>query len=587
MVDFFPNLRRMTKIYRGAWPSVIISQLFALGAATFILLIPTQVSKIINVGIYQNNLGAVVDSSLLMLLFAGLAGFCLFVTLTYAVLFAEGTGNYLRTRTYEKVQSLSFKNLDGIPIGELLARLTNDISQINQAVQLTVRFLLYSAFMIVVALILVFFSSPSLLWILIIVIPATAIALGGVALVLQKLYKVRQQRIGVLNSTLQEDFAGIRVVKSFVRQDYEKGRFDKVNTALKEASTAPMRATAFIIPSVFLILGVANALAIWFGGADVLSGSVQVGELVAFSQYIMIILGQMIVLSVVFPQITAAEASAARLAQILDTPADIKDKEDVKPIDPSKIKGRVAFENVTFSYSGNGESNLEGINLIIEPGETVAFLGSTGAGKTTLINLVSRFYDVTSGRVTIDGIDVRDFPQEQLREIVVTALQKAVLFSGTVEGNIKYGRPQAPLDEAVEAAKISDAHGFISAIPEGYDSKVARLGANFSGGQRQRLSIARAVVTEPKVLILDDSTSAVDVATESRIQEAMDSKLDGTTKLVIAQRISTVLTADRIVLIDNGKIVAVGSHKELMVSSPLYREIFESQLGGLRKEDVT
>lgn len=587
MVEFFPNLRRMTRIYRGAWASLVISQLFALAAATFILLIPAQVSNIINVGIYQNNLGAVVDSSLIMLLFAGLAGFCLFMTLVYAVLFAEGTGNFLRTRTYEKVQSLSFKNLDGIPIGEMLARLTNDISQINQAVQLTVRFLLYSVFMIIVALILVFLSSPSLLWILAVVIPATALALGGVAMVLQKLYKVRQQRIGDLNRTLQEDFAGIRVVKSFVRQDYEKERFDKVNTALREASTAPMRSTALIIPAVFLILGVANGLAIWFGGADVLSGTVQVGELVAFSQYIMIILGQMIVLSVVFPQITAAEASAARLAQILDTPADVKDKDDARPIDASKIKGRVAFENVTFNYSGDGEANLEGIDLVVEPGETVAFLGSTGAGKTTLVNLVPRFYDVTSGRVTIDGIDVRDFPQEQLREIVVTALQKAVLFSGTVESNIKYGRPQAPLDDAVEAATISDAHGFISAIPEGYDAKVARLGANFSGGQRQRLSIARAVVTQPKVLILDDSTSAVDVATESRIQSAMDSKLEGTTKLVIAQRISTVLTANRIVLLDEGKIVAMGNHKELMATSPLYREIFDSQLGGLRREDVT
>jgi ATP-binding cassette subfamily B protein len=347
-----------------------------------------------------------------------------------------------------------------------------------------------------------------------------------------------------------------------------------------------MRKTAFIIPSVFLILGVANALAIWFGGADVLQGGVQVGELVAFSQYILIILGQMIVLSVVFPQITAAEASAARLAQILDTPPDVQDRNET-PIDLSKIKGRVAFENATFSYSGEGKPNLQGIDLVIEPGETVAFLGSTGGGKTTLINLIPRFYDVTSGRVTIDGIDVRDFPQAQLREIVVTALQKAVLFSGTVEGNIKYGRPQASLDEAVEAAKVSDAHGFISAIPEGYDAKVARLGANFSGGQRQRLSIARGVAARPKVLILDDSTSAVDVATESRIQAAMDSKLAGTTKLVIAQRISTVLTADRIALIDDGRIVAVGNHKELMVTSQLYREIFDSQLGGLRKEDLT
>lgn len=574
-------------IYRGAWVSFAVSQAFALGAATLILLIPEQISRIINVGISQGELGVVVDSSLVMLLFASVAGFCLIMTLVYAVLFAEGTGNFLRIKAYEKVQTFSFKNLDGMPIGELLARLTNDISQINQAVQLTVRFLLYSVFMIVVAVILVAINSPSLLWVILLVIPATALALGVVAYVVQRLYSIRQQRVGALNNTLQEDFSGIRAVKAFVRQDYEKERFDKVNSRLRDAARAPMKITAFIVPSVFLILGLANGLAIWFGGGEVLAGTVAVGELVAFSQYLLIILGQMIVLSVVLPQVTAAEASASRIAQIFDTVPDVQDRPGAKRVKESDIRGRVAFEDVDFAYSASGMANLEGINLVVEPGETVAFLGATGEGKTTLVGLVPRFYDVTSGRVTIDGIDVRDIPQDQLREIVGVALQKSVLFSGTVEGNIRYGRPQATLDEAEVAARVSDAHGFITAIPEGYDAKVARLGTNFSGGQRQRLSIARAIAVRPKVLILDDSTSAVDVATESRIQDAMSKELPGTTKLVIAQRISTVLTADRIALVDRGKIVAIGSHKQLMDTSPLYREIFESQLGGLRKEDIS
>ena len=586
---FFPALLRMMGIYRKAWKSLVISQVFVLLAGIFLMLIPAQVSEIINNGIVEGDLNAVLDSALLMILFAFISGIFTMLNLVLAVLFAEGSANFLRTRVYRRVQQFSFKNLDQYPTGELMVRMTNDIYQINQAVQLSMRFLLAAGFQIIVAVILVWLNSPSLVWIFLFVIPAGGLILGGLAYLLQKQYKARQEKTDDLNNILQEDLAGIRVVKSFVREKYESKRFDGVNEAVKAASIRPLRSVALIIPSIFVILGVATAMVIWFGGVEIIDGgTTNVGELIAFSQYFFIILAQLWILSIVLPQITSAEASAARLGELIDIQPDIKDPLSPIPMDPSNIEGRVVFENVSFSYEGiNGRESISNINLVAEPGQTVAFLGATGAGKSTLVNLIPRFYDITEGRITIDGIDVRDMSQERLREIVGIALQETVLFSGTVGGNISFGRPEAIYDKVQEAARAADADGFISAIPEGYDARVARRGTNFSGGQKQRMSIARAIAVKPRILILDDSTSAVDVATETRIQAALDELLKDTTKLVVAQRISTVLNADKIVLLDGGKMVAFGSHAELMTSSPLYREIFESQLGGLRRDDLT
>ncbi|HUV24025.1 MAG TPA: ABC transporter ATP-binding protein [Methanomassiliicoccales archaeon] len=586
---FFPALLRMMGIYRKAWKSLVISQVFVLLAGIFLMLIPAQVSEIINNGIVEGDLNAVLDSALLMILFAFISGIFTMLNLVLAVLFAEGSANFLRTRVYRRVQQFSFKNLDQYPTGELMVRMTNDIYQINQAVQLSMRFLLAAGFQIIVAVILVWLNSPSLVWIFLFVIPAGGLILGGLAYLLQKQYKARQEKTDDLNNILQEDLAGIRVVKSFVREKYESKRFDGVNEAVKAASIRPLRSVALIIPSIFVILGVATAMVIWFGGVEIIDGgTTNVGELIAFSQYFFIILAQLWILSIVLPQITSAEASAARLGELIDIQPDIKDPLSPIPMDPSNIEGRVVFENVSFSYEGiNGRESISNINLVAEPGQTVAFLGATGAGKSTLVNLIPRFYDITEGRITIDGIDVRDMSQERLREIVGIALQETVLFSGTVGGNISFGRPEAIYDKVQEAARAADADGFISAIPEGYDARVARRGTNFSGGQKQRMSIARAIAVKPRILIFDDSTSAVDVATETRIQAALDELLKDTTKLVVAQRISTVLNADKIVLLDGGKMVAFGSHAELMTSSPLYREIFESQLGGLRRDDLT
>jgi len=584
-MSVLPNMRRMMVVFRIFNKEIVISQICILIMAIFMLAIPSEVSQLINEGIATSNFETVVYDALRIILYAFIAGIFTMLNLFFATRIAEGVGNTLRTGVYDKIQRFSFHNLDRFPVGELMVRLTNDITQINIAIQFSIRFLLLAPFMIVVALILVAINSPGLVWIFCIAIPASIIIFGGTALVLQKEYRQRQTKLDRLNTVLHEAFAGIRVVKAFVRQDFEAKRYDAANTELKTASVKPLYAVAFIVPGMFFILGITYSAAIWFGGYEIMSGAMDIGELVAFSQYFMIVLGQIWLLSLVIPQIFAAEASAGRLAELYDTQPAIRDNPDATAIDPASVKGRVVFDDVSFSYKGAGGTlAVSGISLVAEPGETVAFLGATGSGKSTLVSLVPRFYDVTSGRVTLDGIDVRTITQKSLHAAIVPALQTSILFSGTVRENIAFGKPDASMDEVVAAARASDADGFISGIPEKYDARVARQGANFSGGQRQRISIARAITPMPRVIILDDSTSAVDVATEARIQEAMGSLLTGTTTLVVAQRISTVLNADKIVLLERGTIAAMGSHKELMGTSPLYKEIFESQLGGVKKE---
>ena len=587
MPVILPNLSRMLIIYRGAWGWIALSQLFVLFGAIFMLMIPAQISTLIDKGVLAGNIGVVVDSALAMLLFAILAGVFSLANLYIAARVGEGTAHYLRKEVYKKIQSFSFGNLDRNPVGELLVRLTSDIYQINMAASYSIRFILYAPFMILVALVIVYTSSPSLVWIFVVVILVTATMFGIISWLLQGQYKVRQQNLDTVNNVLQEDFSGIRVIKAFVRQDYENNRFKSVNEKFRAASLSPLHTSAFILPAIFLILGCSNALVIWYGGMQVIAGTMGVGQIIAFTQYFFFILGQLWVLSFVLPQIISAEASAGRLAKLIDTQPMVTDSPRVITPDPSGFMGRVVFEDVSFSYEGKGgKEAIKNISFSAEPGQTVAFLGPTGSGKSTLVNLIPRFYDVTSGRITIDGTDIRDIPQDDLRGMVTIALQESVLFSGTIRENIAFAKSDMPYDQVVAAAKAAEADAFVSVVPAGYDSHVARRGTNFSGGQKQRLSIARAIAPKPGILILDDSTSAVDVATESRIQAALASVIPGTTRFIVAQRISTVLMADLIILLDKGEIIENGNHKDLLARSPMYKEIFESQLGGIRREDI-
>ncbi len=582
---FFPNLRLLTVIYRGHWNKIVISQIFALLMAAFMIFIPMQVSTIIN---HANDMHAAINDAVLIALFAVLTGIFCMANVFYSVRIAEATGNFVRNTIYKKIQAFSFGNLDKFSTGELLTRLTSDVYQITIGLQLMLRSLLMAPFAIIVSLVLVGLFSPSLLWILFIVLILSLATFGYAMIKMQKQFKLRQESYDVVNNTLQENMAGIRVVKAFVRQKFENEKFEKINEDFRKSNLEPLHTNASTLPSALFIMGLATFLLVLFGGPQVLAGTLEVGALLAFFQYTFIIISQMWQLSLLIPQIVSAEASAGRLKEILVTTSEIPEPKSGKTVNPDTAKGHIIYENVSFKYDKSSETEtLKGINLEIQPGQTVAFLGSNGSGKSTLIGLIPRFYDVTEGRVLIDGIDVREITQDNLRQIVGIALQKAFLFSGKIIDNISFGRTVATYDEAVAASKVADADSFISSLPEKYDAAVTRKGQNFSGGQQQRLSMARAFTTLPKIIILDDSTSAVDVETEGRILDALPNFLKGVTRLIIASRVSTALSADKIVVLDKGEIVAMGTHKELIKSSPLYKDIFNSQLGGLRKEDIS
>jgi len=584
-IDFLPNIRRFIQIYRGYERPFWVSQILLAIASIFTLLIPLMTQSLIDKGILVGDRDATVQAVLWMVLFAVLSAVFTIANAYYAVLFAEHTAHAVRMKLYRKIQTFTFGNLDRFPTSDLMVRMTSDVTAIKGAVQQVILSLAQAPVMFVGALVLIYLNSPSLMWILLLVIPAVVAILAFFLLKISPLFDVRQMRLDDLNGVLQENLAGVRVVKAFVQSEYENHRYDRANQAFRKASLRPMQYIALLQPSFFLIINLATAIVLWFGGLAASQGTVTVGEILAFTQYLATILVPLIVLAVITPQVTAAEASAERMFEVLDTLPNLEAPANPVPLDPATAQGRIVFENVSFSYPAQegqpATPVLKTINLTIEPGQTAAFLGATGSGKSTLVNLISRFYDTTEGRILIDGVDVRDLSAETLHQLVGIALQEAVLFSGTVRENIGYGRPDADDDDLMAAAMAADAHSFVSAIPEGYDAGVARRGSNFSGGQRQRLSIARALAVQPKILILDDSTSALDMATEARVQDAVQDLMASTTKLYVAQRISTVITADRIFLLEAGEIVAQGTHEELLQTSPLYQEIYQSQLGGV------
>ncbi|XWK89655.1 MAG: ABC transporter ATP-binding protein [Phormidium sp.] len=585
-----PNFRRFITIYRGYERPFWVSQILLAIANIFTLLIPLMTQELIDEGLLGGDRNALGQSVLWMVIFAFLSAIFTIANAWYGVLFGEFTAHAVRINLYRKIQQFSFGNLDKFPTSDLMVRMTSDVDAIKGAIQQIVLSLAQAPIMFIGALILIFFNSPSLIWILLVVIPLVSILLAFFINKIGAFFQVVQKKLDNLNSVLQEVLAGVRVVKAFVQSDYENHRYDRANREFRKASLRPMQYISFLQPTLYLIVNLAIASILWFGGVSVTQGQVTVGEILAFTQYLATILTPLVLLAVLTPQITAAEASAERIFQVIDSIPTVPDSPPTLELDLATAKGRILFENVSFSYFANPskkeEENhstpvLKNINLVIEPGQTVAFLGATGSGKSTLVNLIPRFYDVTSGRITIDGVDVRNIPLETLHQLVGISLQESVLFSGKVRENVCYGKPEATEDEMIAAAKAADAHGFVSAIPEGYDAAVARRGTNFSGGQRQRLSIARALSIKSKILIFDDSTSALDMATEARVQDAIKNSMGDSTILFVAQRISTVITADNIFLLEAGEIVAQGNHETLLRTSSLYQEIYESQLGGV------
>ncbi|MCB0094870.1 MAG: ABC transporter ATP-binding protein, partial [Caldilineaceae bacterium] len=393
----------------------------------------------------------------------------------------------------------------------------------------------------------------------------------------QPLFVQVQQKLAKLNTIVQENLAGVRVVKAFVRTKHELGRFQRANADLTDHNIQAVRTVAVTMPLMMLALNTGIVAALWIGGVSIDNGGMQVGQVVAFINYLMQALMALMMISMLTMRFSRAEASSVRIGEVLASRPEIQNRPQAQA--EFAPKGAVAFDGVTFHYNGNhGDPVLKDIRFSAEPGETVALLGATGAGKSSLISLIPRFYDVANGRVTIDNVDVRDVDEATLRQKIGFALQESVLFTGTIRDNIRYGRPDASDEEVVAAAQAAQAHDFIMSFPNGYDSIVGQRGVNLSGGQKQRIAIARALITDPAVLILDDSTSAVDVETEAKIQAALAELRRGRTSFIVAQRISTVLAADKILVLDDGRVTAVGNHAELMESSPIYQEIYASQL---------
>ena len=579
----FPGLRKVLGLYRGYRLHLAASQALMIGAVVCTLLVQGLNARLIDQGIQARDIDVVIQTAVVMIAIAAVAGVLFALNAAYAVLFSEHTAHYARDTTFRKIQTLSFGNIDRFRTSALLVRLSSDVENVRTAVLYGVMFLLPAPISIVVAVLLGLVTAPSLapvmVGVLVVVGVVLAVILGGI----QPLYDRRQQRLDAVNNVLQEQLAGVRVVKAFVREDYERQRFARSADGLREASLAPALRLALFMPTINFVIYGGIALLYWFGGRAVIAGTgLAVGDIVAFAGYLTAAVVPMALLAYLLPILSQGEASVARIIEVLDATAEVQDRPDAAPLDAAAMRGRVAFEHVSFGYRGaDGRPAaivLHDIDFVAEPGQTVGFLGATGSGKTSLVSLVPRFYDVVEGRVTIDGTDVREISQEQLRDIVGVALQEAVLFSGDIRGNITLGRPID--DDAMTAAAVAaDAAGFVDHLPGQYDGAVARRGYNFSGGQRQRLAIARALAGSPAVVILDDSTSAVDVAAEGRIQSGVQDLMGGATRLYVAQRISAVLTADRIVLLDAGRQVAVGSHADLLRTSALYREIYESQLG--------
>jgi len=576
------SLKRMFRFVKPyGWQSVIALTLL-LGMVVADLLIPRLTQRIIDRGIANGDMRMIATTALVMIGVALISALFSIGNTLLSVRVSQGFAADVRSAIVRKVQTFSFGNLDRLRTGKLLVRTTSDVNMVQSIVTMSLRLLTRAPVWIVGSIVMLILTSRQLAVMMACFLPIIAVLILLFMRTAQPLFLAVQRRLDRLNTVLQENLAGVRLVKAFVRVPHEEARFDDANTELMAKNIRVMELLAILVPTMLLIVNLGVVGAVWFGGASAIHGQMTLGELVASINYLTFALFPILMLAGMIGPLAAADASAGRILEVLNSAAEVQEKKTARPLE--NVAGRVLFENVSFSYAQDGRDPvLKGINLIAEPGETVAILGATGAGKSSLIHLIPRFYDVSEGRVSIDGFDVRDIRLHSLRVQVGVALQEAVLFGGTIRDNICYGDPQADEEEVIAAAKAAQAHAFISALPNGYDTRVGQRGVTLSGGEKQRIAIARALLVRPKIIILDDSTSAVDVETEAKLQDALDrliAQSEGdTTRFIVAQRISTVLLADKIVVLDQGKVAAIGTHTELLATCPIYQEIYRSQLG--------
>jgi ATP-binding cassette subfamily B protein len=543
------------------------------------LLQPAVMQRMVDIGVANQDMAYILRNGGVLILLALIGAFGGVVSAYFASKASMSMARDLRKDLFVKIQSLSFPNIDQLETGQLVTRLTNDITQVQTLSFLALRLLIRAPIMLIGSIVMAILVSPQLAWVMGIMIPLLLIVLALVLWKAMPVYRQVQGKLDQVNQVVQENLSGIRVVKAFVRKDFENDRFDQVNHKYRDISVKAAHIMALIFPTILMILNLAIVAALWFGGKTVLAGNMQVGQVMSFINYMMLLMMSLMMVAMVMMFLSRAEASSGRILEVLDaSPAVVN---DISAQAQAGLKGEVTFKDVCFSYQREcGDPVLKDINLTITPGKTLAILGSTGSGKSTLVQLIPRFYDTSKGQVLIDGKDVRDLPKEWLRAQIGFALQTAVLFSGTIRDNLKFGRPEATEEDMIQAAKIAQAHDFIMKMPEGYDTRLEQRGTNLSGGQRQRIAIARALVMDPAILILDDSTSAVDVETEAKIRRDLRTFMKDRTSILIAQRISSVMSADQILVLDDGKIESMGNHAHLMESSKIYRELYDSQLGG-------
>ncbi|WP_222429961.1 ABC transporter ATP-binding protein [Paenibacillus cremeus] len=567
------------------WKRFFLAIFFVMLEALADLSMPTIMARIVDEGVARLQLSYVLSMGGLMLLIAGLGAIAASSRNVIASRVSQAFGAELRFDLFKKIQTFSFENIDQFERASLITRMTNDVTQVQNFINGLMRIFVKAPMLCIGGLIMAARLNSHLSVVLVVVIPIVAfLIVMNMKIGFPRFLRV-QKMLDQVNGIMREYLSGVRVVKAFNRFDYEQNKFDQTNQEYRAKSTQAMRAMAIFNPAIMLTVNFGIIAVLWIGGSGVSGGTMQVGHIIAFINYMTQILFALMMISMVFNMFIRARASAVRIGEVFEQQNAMTWKEGVTA--DTNVRGLVEFQNVSFSYDGTaGTPVLKNITLSCLPGETIGIIGSTGSGKSSLVGLIPRFYDTSSGSVKVNGVDVKDLDPKKLREKIAIVPQKTVLFTGSVMDNIRMGKENATEEEVELAAKIAEAHDFVSTFPEGYQTVLGQKGVNFSGGQKQRVSIARALVRKPEILILDDCTSAVDVATEARIKEKLKLYAKDLTCLLIAQRITSVMDADKIVVLDNGEIVGIGTHDSLLKSCQVYQEIYQSQVGKEMYQDV-
>lgn len=570
-----PLRRALGYLLKPYWTLAAIAFVSLILATVASLIGPRLIQRAIDDGIVVKNMNAILVAMTGLLIAAVIKGLFSFLQNYMAERASQNMAYDLRNVIFNKITELSFSFHDQQQTGQLMTRVTSDVDVLRQFIGQSLLQLLGSIIILIAAAVILLRTNWQLALVEIASIPIIFVLLAFFIQRVRPLFGVAQGKLGQLNTILQENLAGMRVVRAFAREPHEVARYTAINEELKDVNIDVTRRFSLNFPMVFLVVNFTTMLIVLIGGVQVINSQISVGELVAFNSYLAILIMPIFQFGFLASFVSRAVVSAERVFEVVDAKSEVNEKPNAITLPP--VSGRVEFKDVTFRFAGAEKPTLNKISLIAEPGQTIAIMGKTGSGKSSIINLIPRFYDPQQGQILIDRHDVKDVTLDSLRGAIGMVLQDTILFSGGIKDNIAYGKPDASMEEVIAAAKAAQAHDFITQFPEGYDTQVGERGIGLSGGQKQRIAIARALLVDPRILILDDSTSAVDAETEYQIQQALDLLMKGRTTFVIAQRISTVRDADKIVLLDNGVIVAQGSHDELLATSALYGEIIDSQ----------